>query len=175
MWISFDSGTRIDAKCSSPSVKTGSSCVAPTQDETMLHVDRILGRRWNVNLRRIEFLTVWGGFSDPSEHSWEPEGNFSLQSLAIFGRMWGKSNDPPHDGTAEMLSDRDIRKMQVIQDGTEADSAQIKSTRSGHSSETTPARSGTGVVWTPVNECILLLTALEHPDDLVAEGPGEFS
>ena len=175
VWISFDSGTRIDAKCSSPSVKTGSSCVAPTQgDETILHVDRILGRRWNSKLRRIEFLTVWSGFPDPSENSWEPETNFSLQSLAIFGRMWGKANDLPHDGTAEMLSDGEIRKMQVIQDGgTEADSAQIKSTRSGHSSETTPARSA--IVWTPVNECILLLTALEHPEDLVAEGPGEFS
>lgn len=88
--------------------------------------------------------------------------------------MWGKANDLPHDGTAEMLSDGEIRKMQVIQDGgTEADSAQIKSTRSGHSSETIPARSA--IVWTPVNECILLLTALEHPEDLVAEGPGEFS
>ena len=140
----------------------------------MLHVDRIVGRRWNVKLRRIEFLTVWSGFP-PSENSWEPSENFSLQSLAIFGQMWGKDNDPPHDGTAEMLSDREIQKMQVLQDGTEAEAAQIKSTRSGQSLETKPARSAIGVVWTPVNECILLLTALEHPEDLVAEGPGEFS
>lgn len=240
--ISFDSGTSIYAKCSSSSNETGSSGPTPAQGDEMLQVDRILGRRWNVNSRQIELLTVWSGFSDPSEYTWEPESNFSLQSLAIFRQMWGEANDPPYDGETEMLSGRDVRKMKKIQDGVDSKSTssrgcseattsstkasttvissnvlpppsspnsatrrstrtratvlnpsgiglgeggekqettkvevvQTKSTRPGHSSVMSPPQSAAGVVWTPVNECILLLTALEHPEDLVAEGPGAF-
>jgi len=212
----FQSDTSIYAKCSD----TGSSNQHHSADgEEMLQVDRILGRRWNS--RQIEFLTVWKGFPDPSEYTWEPEGNFSLKSLSIFRQMWGPDNDPPYDGEAEMLSEREIKEMKAIQDGVESKLTSIESksstaystspsvrrstrtratvqkpvesesgdekkqktmevgstnvkSRSSNASEMAHSRNAAGVVWTPVNECILLLTALEHPEDIVADGPGEY-
>ena len=169
----------------------------------MLQVERILGRRWNTRSRRIEFLTVWKGFEDdPSEYTWEPESNFSVRSLAIFKQMWGKANDPPRDGKEEMLNERDIKKLRELESkstnyrGANAASSTHVSTEANSSSPSSsvrrstrarttasdPTESGGKVgkkdeadfAWTPVNECILLLTALEHPEDLVSEGPGEF-
>ena len=57
--------------------------------------------------------------------------------------------------------------------GGKMDEVDSMDTKSGHGSGASPVRSASEVVWTPVNECILLLTALEHPEDLVSEGPGE--
>ena len=196
----------------------------------MLQVERILGRRWNTRSRQIEFLTVWRGYDDPSEYTWEPESNFSIRSLSIFKQMWGETHDPPMDGQEEMLSERDIQKLKEIErkctnarggktassphastevesssvasssspscsvrrstrtrtavlnptePGGEAekkvefDSTNTKTSQSDNGSRASQLQNASMVVWTPVNECILLLTALEHPEDLVSKGPGE--
>ena len=219
-WILSDAGTSIYAKCSS-SNDAGSPSHHNSTDsgEEMLQVERILGRRWNTRSRQIEFLTVWRGYDDPSEHTWEPESNFSIRSLAIFKQMWGETHDPPMDGQEEMLSERDIQKLKEIERkctnarggktassphaSTEVESSSVasssspscsvrrsmrtraavlnpiepstntKTSQSDNGSRASQLQSASGVVWTPVNECILLLTALEHPEDLVSEGPGE--
>ena len=225
-WILFNAGTSIIyAKCSSSNDDRSPSHHHSTDGEEMLQVERILGRRWNTRSRQIEFLTVWRGFDEPSEYTWEPESNFSIRSLAIFKQMWGKANEPPLDGKEEMLSKRDIEKLKELESSrgtkaassthgsTEASSSTVSSSspsssvrrstrirtttvleltepgdgggkmdevgsmnaKSSLSSDWSNAsRNTSGVVWTPVNECILLLTALEHPEDLVSNGPGEF-
>ena len=230
----------------------------------MWQVEKVVGRRWNAQPDRIEYLTQWVGCPDPVQNTWEPEENFSLPSLSVFERMWGKRNPPPLDGRAELLTKDEIIKMSLLKHGGQSaigqkdnkpqkrcggskhkgrkkvgekivtsESASIsapgksslspsrrstrlrmpvvqaphpkdinsRSRRSGRNKGVTPPRSqerrrldavmteekpaayappigedsgirASVVDWTPINECILLLSALEYPEDLAAVGPG---
>eukprot|EP00562_Extubocellulus_spinifer_P014707 CAMPEP_0178571116 /NCGR_PEP_ID=MMETSP0697-20121206/17453_1 /TAXON_ID=265572 /ORGANISM="Extubocellulus spinifer, Strain CCMP396" /LENGTH=1459 /DNA_ID=CAMNT_0020205627 /DNA_START=152 /DNA_END=4532 /DNA_ORIENTATION=- len=260
---------KLFAKCSGsgcPGVTMGDlkDPAAPNSDG-MWEVEKVVGRRWNAQQDRIEYLTQWVGCPNPEQNTWEPEENFSLPSLSIFERMWEKCSPPPLDGRAELLTKDEISKMSLLKQGGKSAIGQPGNkpqkecgggkdkggTKAGEKSATSenasiripkeplhsPSRRSTrlrmpivppppkdngssrsrrssrrkqGVIpphsreqrgpnavtteekpagyvppideqptcrtsvvdWTPINECILLLSGLEHPEDLAAVGPG---
>jgi len=76
--------------------ESGGTKVAAPDGEDMWAIERILGRRYNAAQRRVEYLIVWRGFEeDPSENTWEPQGNLSVPSLNFVHRRWGDTKPSP--------------------------------------------------------------------------------